>query len=151
MNTPNNVDLYFAYGSNLDESQMERRCPDAVFSAKAHLRDHRLAFTGRSSTRGCAVATVLPAAGQRTEGVLWRVSKSDLRSLDGCEGHPHVYYREVMTLTLDDGQEVQAWVYIKRDEMPGTPSQEYYGIIRRGYEKWGLDVSLLEAATSANQ
>lgn len=42
--------FYFAYGSNLDAAQMERRCPGSQYRGKAFLPKHRMAFTHPSTT-----------------------------------------------------------------------------------------------------
>ena len=44
-------DLYFAYGSNLNERQMSYRCPDAIKMGGAQLRGWRLAFSGVADIR----------------------------------------------------------------------------------------------------
>ncbi len=48
--------FYFAFGSNMNESQMVERCPSTRFVGVATLPDRRLAFTRRSVNRGCGVA-----------------------------------------------------------------------------------------------
>jgi hypothetical protein len=40
--------LYFAFGSNLSEVKMRRRCPRAALVGPATVRGHRLAFAGFS-------------------------------------------------------------------------------------------------------
>jgi gamma-glutamylcyclotransferase len=44
--------LTFAYGSNLDCTQMRERCPSTRFVCIAALKDYRLAFTRHSRGRG---------------------------------------------------------------------------------------------------
>ena len=73
-------ELYFAYGSNMNLNQMAFRCPDAEVIESVQVEGYRLAF------RGGGVATILPEEGSRVEGVLWRVSADDERSLDRYEG-----------------------------------------------------------------
>lgn len=63
--------LYFAYGSNLDPDQMDRRCPDAIAIGAASLADH--AF--RIGARG--YATVSPSPGDTVWGGVWDISESD--------------------------------------------------------------------------
>lgn len=38
-------------------------------------------------------------------------TESDLRNLDGLEGHPNWYRRELTTIVLEDDSEVEAWLY----------------------------------------
>ncbi len=55
-----NETLYFAYGSNLDQQQMRKRCPGARVLAPGVLRGYRIAFGNHSVKRGGAVATIVP-------------------------------------------------------------------------------------------
>ena len=52
--------LYFAYGSNLNEEQVFRRCPGARCYGPCTLPDYRLVFDG--------VADIIPARGAAVEG-----------------------------------------------------------------------------------
>lgn len=49
--------LYIAYGSNLDQRQMARRCPTAEVVCSGMLYGHELLFRG---SQFGAVATVVP-------------------------------------------------------------------------------------------
>jgi len=42
---------YFAYGSNMNWTQMAQRCPSARFVSVARLKDHRFAITRQSRRR----------------------------------------------------------------------------------------------------
>src|SRR5436853_668250 len=79
--------LYFAYGSNMDWAQMNKRCPSARFVGIAALTEHRVGFTRRSVNRGCGVADVIPEAGRKVWGVVYEVSDLDLDRLDKSEGY----------------------------------------------------------------
>ena len=39
--------LYFAYGSNLNHVQMEKRCKDSIFLKKANLKNFKLTFRSK--------------------------------------------------------------------------------------------------------
>ena len=85
--------LYFAFGSNLDETQMARRCPDARAVVPAVLHEHRLSFRGPSRKRGAGVCTLDPAPGHRVRGLLYEVTDDHLAALDRFEGAPEWYRR----------------------------------------------------------
>lgn len=138
--------LYFAYGSNLDRRQMGHRCPGARLYGAGHLEDHKLAFTGHSHTWGGAVATVQPAPGQRTWGVVWELTPQDLGRLDGYEGHPRVYRRQEMTIQMRRGPILQAQVYLKEDQHKAWPSASYLEVIAAGYRRHGFDLVELDRA-----
>jgi hypothetical protein len=60
--------LYFAYGSNLDEVQMRRRCPQAVLVGPARLLGHRLVFSGWWPGRSAAASTATATASAARSG-----------------------------------------------------------------------------------
>lgn len=81
--------FYFAYGSNINLGQMERRCPDATVVEPVVLQDYELLFRGNRS--GCGVATIEPKVGSQVYGLLWRITDRCEKSLDIYEGYPHLY------------------------------------------------------------
>ena len=91
-------ELYFAYGSNLNVGQMAVRCPMAQLVCRAVLEGYELAFR-----RG--VLTILPKAGGRIDGILWKVNDRDERALDRYEGYPHLYTKESLTVQTDTGSQ----------------------------------------------
>jgi phage replication-related protein YjqB (UPF0714/DUF867 family) len=109
---------YFAYGSNLDVSQMAQRCPDAVDPRPATLPDHDWLINERG------VATVDPFDGGEVHGILWQVSDADLATLDRAEGVPVRYRRDRLKVDTSDGP-VDAWVYIDHRVEPGPPRDGY--------------------------
>lgn len=109
---------YFAYGSNLDVTQMARRCPDATDPRPATLVDHDWLINERG------VATVEPFDGGQVHGILWQVSDDDLETLDRAEGVPVRYRRDRLTVYTDDGPE-EAWVYVDHRVEPGAPREGY--------------------------
>jgi gamma-glutamylcyclotransferase len=93
--------LYFAYGSNMDWSQMRERCPSARFFCVAKLKKDTLAFTRRSEKRGCGVSDVIPNQARDVWGVVYGIDARDLSRLDKCEGfvpgrrrEDNAYFRE---------------------------------------------------------
>jgi phage replication-related protein YjqB (UPF0714/DUF867 family)/gamma-glutamylcyclotransferase (GGCT)/AIG2-like uncharacterized protein YtfP len=109
---------YFAYGSNLDVTQMARRCPDATDPRSATLADHDWLINERG------VATVEPLDGAEVHGVLWQISDHDLDVLDSAEGVPVRYRRDWMTVQTADGP-AEAWVYVDHRVEPGAPRPGY--------------------------
>lgn len=128
---------YFAYGSNLDVTQMTRRCPDARDPRPAALADHDWLINERG------VATVEPLDGARVHGVLWQVSDHDLTVLDSAEGVPVRYRRDRMTVETDDGP-AEAWVYVDPRVEPGAPRPGYLERIIGGATHHGLPTRWVE-------
>src|SRR5262245_41566749 len=111
--------LYFAYGSNLDWTQMSSRCPSARFVCVARLPAHRLAFTRWSPRRQCGTADVVAAAGETVWGVAYDLAAADFVPLDeyeGCiMGQAGNAYDRIETTVFRDGataQPVTAWIYV---------------------------------------
>jgi len=128
--------LYFAYGSNLNLSQMSRRCPRATPLDKYLLQDARLVFRG--------VADVIHAEGDTAPGGLWRITPDCERALDAYEGFDPrrpddgMYSKEVLRLTdLPDG-ESELMLYVMNSTGIYPPSMGYYNGIEQGYRDFGL-------------
>lgn len=128
---------YFAYGSNLDVTQMTRRCPDATDPRPATLANHDWLINERG------VATVEPLDGALVHGVLWQVSDHDLDVLDSAEGVPVRYRRDWMTVRTADGP-ADAWVYVDHRVEPGAPREGYLERIIDGAKHHGLPPRWLE-------
>ena len=126
---------YFAFGSNIGAEQMTRRCPSATCAGRAVLLDHKLVFAGSSSTwGGNGVANATPEKGSAVLGRMWLISRKDLYTLDGYEGHPVAYKRVKMSIVTDiDGTSEMAWVYVKqRNAQIRPPSNAYVWRIADG-------------------
>ncbi len=92
--------LYIAYGSNLNLTQMAKRCPTAKVLGASEIKDYALVFRGG---RHGAVATIEPCEGASVPVLLWEITSKDEAALDVYEGFPRFYGKETMELTLDDG------------------------------------------------
>jgi len=126
------VTRYFAYGSNMDPLQMEKRCPGAVVLGPARLDEHRLTFVWDSPGWGGGVATVEPAAEDHVWGVLWKLTDEHVRALDNYEGIAQgVYTREQADVELA-GEIVDAMIYRATDTRYKAPSARYMSAIIRG-------------------
>ena len=125
--------LYFAYGANLDQVNMQWRCPDAVAIQPLHLEGYRLAFSG--------VATILPEEHSKVPGALWAISEADEQALDQFEGWPYLYRKETIK---QDGLEFM--VYVMNSTIPGEPTKSYLDTIAAGYQDWGLALEDLDTA-----
>lgn len=139
--------LYFAYGSNLDEDQMLRRCPEAELVGPAMLPNHVLCFAGFSPAWRGAVASVKRLDGWRTDGLLYSLNPLDLMRLDAYEGHPTVYGRHRRIVITERGHRVHAQVYLHRNLAdPNPPGPAYFNVIRRAYRRHGFDAWPLKLA-----
>lgn len=140
--------LYFAYGSNMDCSQMRERCPSAQFVCVAQLKDHRLAFTRKSVKRGCGVSDVIPDRGHDVWGVVYEIDDGDLGRLDKCEGfvpgrrrEDNAYFREERHVYRDGNGDDPLAVLIYfaiQQPNPPLPNDNYKRLIVVGARHWHL-------------
>ena len=143
---------YFAYGSNMNWSQMQRRCPTAQFVCVARLVNHEFGITRHSRLRNCGTANVFPAHGKEVCGIVYDVSEGDLVTLDSFEDG---YRRELMPVyALGDGaQPLVVLIYVAEIETNVPRSNaEYKSLILEGARHWKLPatyLALLEAIQAA--
>jgi len=138
--------LYFAYGSNMNWTQMQDRCSSARVVSIARLPDHRLAFTRRSVKRACGGADALIEAGRSVWGVVFEISGADVIALDKSEGYrpgreENSYWRSprIVFLDGDDRRPITAEAYFAEPESdPPPPSQAYMALILSGARHWRL-------------
>ena len=141
--------LYLAYGSNLNISQMQCRCPDARIAGTAVLSGWKLMFKGSWTGNYLTIEqdedSVVPVA-------VWEVSEQDEKNLDRYEGYPDLYYKKELSVMMrekDSGQSrsVKAFVYIMHeDRRHGCPSESYLMRCREGYGAFGFDTAFLDEA-----
>jgi hypothetical protein len=134
---------YLAYGSNLNLSQMKKRCPGASVVGATVLNNHRLLFRGN---HGNTHATVEPYHGYSVPVLLWNITATDEAALDLYEGVPRYYTKEKFLIRIE-GEIRTALIYVMTAGRPmGAPSDYYYDIIADAYEAAGFDKEILETA-----
>ena len=132
--------LYFAYGSNLDIAQMQKRCPSSDPLGVGKLPGYRLAFSRFSRTRGCGVADIVPHKHEEVWGLVYELSQADLTgSLDRYEGYPHNYTRLRLPGHMLEKGMLDAWVYsvVEKDEHV-EPDRYYLDIMRTAAAELGF-------------
>lgn len=144
---------YFAYGSNMNWQQMQRRCPSSQFVCVARLSDYQFGITRHSRLRDCGTANVFPEIGRQVWGIVYDVSDADLLILDSFEDG---YRREILPVyALTDGNRpFNALVYVAEIEknVP-LPTAEYKRLIVEGAKHWRVPASyltMLEAITASD-
>ena len=129
---------YFAYGSNMDWPQMQRRCPSSTFVCVARLADYHFVIGRHSRLRHCGTATVVAQRGGEVWGIVYDVSDEDLLALDAFEDG---YRREKVFVTaLGDGHHpIEALVYIaEKEQCVPLPNASYKRHILDGARHWQL-------------
>ncbi len=119
--------FYFAYGSNLDLSQMQRRCPESAIVGVASLAGHRLDFTRYSQHWQGGVADVVADAAHEVWGLVYRLSEPDLCLLDRYESYPQGYDRAQVTVQMTAQSATESvWVYHVAQKRPFMPPHSKY-------------------------
>jgi len=129
--------LYFAYGSNLNLSQMKRRCKDSVFLKKINLENFRLTFRSRYRA-----ADIEPKKNSLVPGGLFEISRSDEKKLDLYEDYPILYKKYYFIL---DGRKVMTYTMVKKTPFR-FPTERYLNVVKRGYLDCKLDKKFLNRA-----
>lgn len=132
-----------AYGSNMNLKQMEYRCPTARVIGTGVVKGYELLFRG---IEGRSVATIEPKARCRVPVVLWEIEPQDEKSLDLYEGFPRLYRKEIVKVTLDNGENIEAMVYVINYGKIASPSDYYAQVIEQGYRDNNLNPSYLKRA-----
>jgi len=121
--------LYFAYGSNMNLTQMKNRCQDNFKKiSNTILKDYILGFDQSG------YANIKEKNGEDVMGVLYNLNQQCLTNLDGYEGYPNHYNRKwVKVIDLENQKEYQTQAYIQpENNFNGAPNQSYLQIIIKG-------------------
>ncbi|KAI4585342.1 hypothetical protein R6Z07M_005858 [Ovis aries] len=135
--------LYFAYGSNLLTERIHLRNPSAVFYTVARLQDFKLDFgnpQGKTSeTWHGGIATIFESPGDEVWGVVWKMNKSNLSSLDKQEGVKSGMYVPIeVTVSTQEGKEITCRSYQMTNYESVPPSPQYKKVICMGAKENGL-------------
>jgi gamma-glutamylcyclotransferase len=134
---------YFAYGSNMNWPQMQRRCPSSRFVCIGRLPGYHFGITRHSRLRNCGTANVYPAPGKDVWGIVYDITDEDLLILDGFEDG---YRREILQVhPSEEGKPpLGALVYVAAlEENVPRPNAEYRRLIVDGAKHWNLPVAYL--------
>jgi hypothetical protein len=134
--------LYFAYGANINRSQMNDRCPCAELVGRAFLGGHRFLVNR------CGWATVVPDAESVTHGILWDLSAECLQTLDRQERVDEGLYSKRSLPVTHAGEQVLAMAYIAADDVPGLPNPGYLERIVAWAGKWSMPPGYVEELVS---
>ena len=123
--------LYFAFGSNLNQKQMKRRCRDSKYIGCYSLKNYKLVF--RNYFLGGGVADVEKKKNSSVLGAIYKISKKDERELDIYEDFPKTYIKKYFRLL---GKKVMFY-YMPKKTKSILPSKRYLNLIIQGYKDCG--------------
>ena len=140
---------YIAYGSNLNISQMKRRCPTAIVIGTGIIVDYELTFKGSKTG---SYLTIERAEGKELPVAIWKINELDELALDRYEGYPTFYNKVDVEIDIKDiktGEESskKAFAYIMyEDSRIGMPSKSYVMTCQEGYRDFGFNFKYLKEA-----
>ncbi|KAM9216596.1 gamma-glutamylcyclotransferase [Dugong dugon] len=135
--------LYFAYGSNLLKERIHLQNPSAAFCCVACLQDFKLDFGNpqgkKSPTWHGGIATIFQSPGDEVWGVIWKMNKSNLSSLDKQEGvSSGIYVPIEVKVYTQEKKEVTCRSYQMKNYVSAPPSPQYKTVICMGAKENGL-------------
>lgn len=111
--------LYFAYGSNMDQTAMAARCPASKPVGIGRLMRHRfIVFEG-------GYASVVRDPQRVVWGMVWDLALADVPALDRYESIASGLYTKVVQPIVTAQGARRAVVYVGRSGRPGTPKPGY--------------------------
>ena len=123
--------LYFAFGSNLNQKQMKKRCKDSKYIGCYSLKNYKLVF--RNYFLGGGVADIQKDKNSTVLGAIYKISKKDEKELDVYEDYPKTYIKKYFKIL---GKKVMFY-YMPRKSRHVSPSKRYLNIIIKGYKDCG--------------
>ena len=123
--------LYFAFGSNLNQKQMKKRCNDSKYIGCYSLKNYKLVF--RNYYLGGGVADIQKNKNSTVLGAIYKISKKDEKALDVYEDFPKTYIKKYFKLL---GKKVMFY-YKPKKTMHVPPSKRYLNLIIQGYKDCG--------------
>lgn len=137
--------LYFAYGSNLNRSDLLSskygfNSDELKFFSIAILDDFDLRFTRFSTSRKGGVLDIVRCKDSAIPGVLFEVVNEEAwRKLDAKEGAPRHYERVSCEFTSIDDVIYEGTTYQVIHKLDFVkPRQDYIEIVRQGLIEFGL-------------
>lgn len=135
------MNLYVAYGSNLNIKQMSYRCPEATVAFTGFLLNWKLVYRG---SRTGSYATIKKCKGSKVAVAVWNITARNEEALDLYEGYPRFYKKQNVYVHQNNGVRKKAMVYLLPDSATvGIPSDRYIQTVLQGYDDMGFDVRYL--------
>ena len=137
--------LYAAYGSNLDPSQMSRRCPHSILRSTGWLQGWRLTFAGEDLGWDGALTTLVEDPFEQVFVAVYDLTESDESRLDSWEGVELGLHRKVKVRVSALTEEMVVWTYVLDAFEGGLPSALTIGALAEAAEAAGAPADYLTA------
>jgi gamma-glutamylcyclotransferase (GGCT)/AIG2-like uncharacterized protein YtfP len=141
--------LYFAYGANMDPSQMTSRVPHARPMGVARLDGFRLEFSVYSTVWGGGAANLELDPRAHVWGVLWEVPEDEMKGLDAYQGHPTFFRREDVSVVGPQGRVIAYTYRVAHQKAYIRPTDPYLHLLRSAARVHGLPPEALDIVDEA--
>jgi len=134
---------YFAYGSNMNLTQMKQKCSSPKVLGIARLPGYKVEFYGYSAMWDGAQETVVPDHQSEVWGVVYELNYFDCEQLDGyqdvrIDGMGPYFHYPVDVIDMNQAT-IDAMLYKKNILQEAKfPSTEYLKFIVQGAKEQGL-------------
>lgn len=132
---------YFAYGSNMMQSQMEERTGCTALVGEGVLNDFELFVSHKSMRWKGGVFSIRKKQDHQVRGSVFEVDDNIIRDLDRYEGYPRVYRRMSVPVELEDGTIVEAIAYYSVKEQFAKVSESYLDNYLNACKQQGIEPS----------
>lgn len=148
---------YFAYGSNMDESDFKewcekhnRICPEWILLGTACLDNYELSFNYYSNRRSGGAANLMEIPGSRVYGLLFEIKKDyDLETVRKKEGYPNCYEEIQVSVTSKDMSisDVKTYKVVKDKENSDhqKPTKYYMDLILKNARTNGFPAEYIRS------
>lgn len=140
--------LHFAYGSNMLTEWLRDRCPGAKPIGIAVAANQKLMF-GKRSIDKSGKATLVPADGVHTPGIVYEIAEGERQLLDAAEGFKHDKPNDPARYRRDNNFQIQligsdrfitATTYLANKPENGLKPYDWYlALLIAGAVQHGLD------------
>ena len=138
--------LYFAFGSNMLPSRLQRRCPTAKVRARATAPGYRIAFDKLSEDASGKANLVSCDNGDSAIGIVYELSPDDVDKLDAFEGPGYRRQDDFVVTCFDSGEVLSTCTYVARERVPGLKPYDWYlALVLAGLGCHDIDPSYAKA------
>ena len=129
------MNLYAAYGSNLNKAQMQKRCPKSKPFGSIVLDEFRLVFKG--------VADMEKNKSYKIFLGIYKISQECEIALDGYEELPNIYKKYYFNYVMNGKKQKFMYYAMNQSFNYAIPSKKYFNVIKQGFNDWGFDTNKL--------
>ncbi len=129
------MNLYAAYGSNLNKAQMQKRCPKSKPFGAIVLDGFRLVFKG--------VADMEKNKNNKIFLGIYKISQECEIALDGYEEFPNIYEKYYFNYVIKGKKQKFMYYAMNKSFDYAVPSKKYFNVIKKGFNDWGFDINNL--------